>query len=187
MEPLTLAALSGAALAQGITFLYTQAGEILKARRERKAKAANSEVPIAPTAAEAVEGTLKAVTPDWTVVEELADELRELRQRLSDYLEGGIEAPDPSDETTLRTTDALRRAVELVLGQRITLKGEQRAEGDPVVAGRVEVAELRGYAAAVRAAWISGGRVTGEATVETVHEGGQVIGVDAHQIGERDG
>ncbi len=35
MEPLTLTGLTNAVLTQGITFLYSQAGEILRGRRTR--------------------------------------------------------------------------------------------------------------------------------------------------------
>jgi hypothetical protein len=178
MEELTLAALTGAVLTQGITFLYTQAGEILRGWRAR-----GTDDEVTPVGSDAVDGELQPVVPDWDAVGELEDDVRELRRQLSDYVAGGIEEPDTGDEQLLRNVDALRRALEVVLRQRITFRGEQRPDDGPVVAGDVAIEEVRGYVAAVRAGQISGGNVTGTARVGTVHEGGQVIGVDAGRIG----
>jgi hypothetical protein len=178
MEPLTLAALTGAVLTQGITFLYSQAGEILRKRRERRASEE-----VTPVDSDVVDGELEPIVPDWDAVGELEDDIRELRRQLSDYVEGGIEEPDPADQQLLRRVDALRRSLEVILRQRITFTGEQRPDTGPVVTGEVAIAEVRGYAAAVRAGRITGGQVKGTARVDTVHEGGQVIGVDVDRIG----
>jgi hypothetical protein len=178
MEPLTLAALTGAVLTQGVTFLYAQAGELLRSRRERRA-----DEKVTPVESDVVEGELEPIVPDWDAVRELEDDVRELRRQLSDYVEGGIEEPDPSDADLLRRVDALRRSLEVILRQRITFTGELRPDVGPAVAGQVAIAEVRGYAAAVRAGQVTGGRVSGTAWIGTVHEGGQVIGVDADRIG----
>ncbi len=183
MESLTLTGLTSAVLTQGISFLYAQAGEILRSRRARL-KGADAEVPIPSVASEVVDGALVAVVPDWSVVDGLESDLRELRRQLADYVDG-VDEPEPTDERTLRLVDALRRSVELALGQRITFKGENRGFSEPLVVGTVEINDVHGYVAAVRARWITGGHIEAGARVETVREGAEVIAIEADRIGPK--
>jgi hypothetical protein len=187
MEPFSLAALGAFTLTEGVKFLYGQAGEILKRRRERK-KAAEEGSPV--PVAEAVEiqdqaileGELAPPMIDFEAVEHLEEDLKVLSQRLGNYA-GGIEEVDPADQELLRTIDALRRALEAIYQQRITFKGEDRPPSGPLVEGRVDVGEVAGYAAAVRAEVIESGRVTGTLTAKEVKPGAEAVAVDIKRIG----
>jgi hypothetical protein len=197
-DPLTLTALGAVALTEGIKFLYTQASELLKRRRERKKAAADAAAARAEQAARAapaapvevatpavVEGELAPVTVDDGALDRLAEEISGLRHDLGRYVDETDPAPvDPSDERLVATVDALRQAIEAVWGQRITFKGERREPSGPVVRGAIDVDSVAGNAAAVRAGRIGGG-ATVEGTVRAgrVERGGTVTGVEADTIG----
>lgn len=189
VEPFTMTAVGALALTEGIKFLYGQAGEVLKRWRERKA--AGSE-PAAEEAAkvvlpsEAFDGQLQAPRLHFEAVERLERDLRDLRGAVAEYAQG-IDEVDPGNRQLLETVDALRRALEAVYGQRITFKGEPRPASGPLVSGKIDVGEVAGYAAAVRARVISSGQVTGEAKANRVEPGGQLLGVDADTIGDQGG
>jgi hypothetical protein len=188
MEPITLAAIGGLALTEGIKFLYGQAGEILKRRRGRNDAASGAEAgsePIEIETPDVVDGTLNPVTIDAEAANELTDELRALRAALADYAQD-IEPVDLSDERVVRATSVLRDAIEAIIGQRITFKGEDREPtGTPIVTGRARARVLRGRATGVEAEHVTGGRITGEAEAETVEEGGDLAGVRLKSIGNK--
>jgi len=125
---------------------------------------------------------LSAPHSHFDAVERVEEQLRELRKDLSDYADG-IELVDVKDQNLLKRIDALRQILEAVYQQRITFKGEQRPPSGPVVEGRIDVEEVAGYTAAVRARQIFGGTVRAEANARRVEPGGQVIGVDTDSIG----
>jgi hypothetical protein len=188
-EPITLAVVGSALLSEGVKFLYSQAGDILKRWRERKEAAAEGEAqssegaePVGTQFPPIFEGTLTRPVIHFDAVERTEGELRDLRRALSDYAEG-IENVDHNDEELLETTDALRRILEVVYRQRITFKGEQRAESGPLVEGEVDVDQVAGYAAAVRARTIDSGRISGRLRATRVEAGGSAIGVDLDTIG----
>jgi hypothetical protein len=174
---LTLAALGATALAEGIRFVYGQAGELLKRWRERA-----DDEPMTPVASDALAGELAPVAPNWQHVERLGDDLRELRRRLTGYVEEG-EPVDPADPELLHTVEALRRDLEVVLGQRITFKGEAREPSGPVVIVASEVDDVAGYSAGVRARRVTGGRVEVTRRTGVVRPGGEDIGLDVDEIG----
>lgn len=127
-------------------------------------------------------GQLSAPKIHLDVVAQLEGELREIRKDLADYAEG-IEQVDSQNMNLLVKIDALRQVMEAIFQQRITFRGEQRPESGPVVDGRIDVTEVAGYVAAVRARKIVSGSVTAEAKAERVDAGGQFIGVDVDTIG----
>jgi hypothetical protein len=188
-DPLTLAALGAVALTEGIKFLYNQASELLKRRRERKA-AAPTPPPPAPQPVEVptpavVEGEIAPVTVDEVALDRLAEEISGLRHDLGRYVDETDPAPvDPADERLVATVDALRQAIEAVWQQRITFRGEAREPSGPVVRGTIDVAEVAGRAAAVRAGRISGdATVEGRVTADRIERGGSAYGVEADKIG----
>jgi transcriptional regulator with XRE-family HTH domain len=189
MEPFTLGALGAVALTEGVKFLYGQAGEILKRRRERKkaAEEGRDEGEPEPLPIEdpgILEGELEPAVIDFEAVDRLEEDLKVFSQQLGNYA-SGIEEVDPSDEELLHAADALRRALEAIYQQRITFQGEERPPSGPLVEGRVDVEEVAGYTAGVRAEAIESGRVTGELKAKRVEPGGEAIGVDAKRIGGR--
>jgi hypothetical protein len=188
LEPITLSALSAVALTEGIKFLYEQAGEVLKRWRERKDAAHGSTLQL--PSAEPVEvrlpsvfaGQLSAPQIHFDAVERLETQLWEIRHDLSDYTEG-IERVDMSNEHLLRGIDALRQLLEAIYQQRLTFQGEHRPASGPVVKGHIDVDEVAGYAAAVRARIIVSGEVTAEAKSKRVETGGQLTTIDVDTIG----
>jgi len=189
LDPLTLSAIGAVAITEGIKFLYGQTGELLKRWRERRDAAKDTSIQLNKTEPADVElplvfeGQLSAPQIHFDAVERVEEQLRELRKDLSDYADG-IELVDVKDANLLQRVDALRQLLEAVYQQRITFKGEQRPPSGPVVEGSIDVEEVAGYTAAVRARQIVGGTVRAEAKARRVEPGGQVIGVDADIIGE---
>ena len=189
VEPLTLSVLGAAALTEGIKFLYGQAGDVLKRWRERKntgeGPRADEPEPLQVDTPDVLVGELQPVSIHFQAVERLADDLRVFSARLGNYA-NGLDEVDPKDEELLEATDALRRVLEAVYQQRITFEGETtRPPSGPVVAGRIDVDEVAGYAAALRADIIESGKVTLEARAKRVEPGGELIGGDVKRIGGR--
>src|SRR3712207_3724713 len=92
VDPLSVAALTGVALTEGIRFLYNQADAILKRRAERKrAQEEGGDSPDAPIAVETpeiIEGRLAPMSVDVEAADRLAVELKDLRRQLEDYAQG---------------------------------------------------------------------------------------------------
>ena len=187
-DPLTLTAVGATAITEGIKFLYTQAGEVLKRWRERKS--GNSEAVTSPEAEPvtvelppgAFEGQLKDPRLDFTVIERLAPELRQLRAALADYAQD-VDEVDPSDRAVLETVDGLRRAMEAVYGQTLTFKGEPGPSSGTMVVAEAKADEVQGYVVGLRARKIIGATVVGRMDVGKVAEGGEAVAVDVDTIG----
>lgn len=170
-DAISLATIGAAALTEGIKFLYEQAGELLRRRRERARMEPVQSTP--PTVAE------PAVLPaaDLARLEALETQLRALRTDLHGYA-SEVDPIDPSDQWLVHRVDALRRVLEVIYRSPLVF------EGEPVgaeVRGRVDVDEVAGYVAAVRAdgtATDQVGGIEGTARVRRVESGGQVIGVE---------
>lgn len=150
-EPATLAGLEGAALTQGISFLYGQATELLKRRRDRRDAAA--QIPAdAPTQV----SEIASAEVDEQVLKEHHAELRELAEQLRPYATGARAVDEPPDAVLIAKAEALRGLLELAYGQPITFDGEDRDPADvgitvKLVAGRIDgeltvadIGELRG-------------------------------------------
>ena len=141
IEPISLTAVGVFALTEGIKFLYTEAGELLKHRRASKEgeRQEGSEPELRPPA-DIVEGTVEPTHPNDERLERLADELKKRRGALIDYADD-VEAVDPSDVALLKEVDELRRLIEVIYGQRITFKGENREPSGPLVENEVRAME----------------------------------------------
>ncbi|MFD3504436.1 hypothetical protein [Streptomyces sp. NPDC058678] len=174
-DPITLVAIGAAALSEGVKFLYGQAGEVLKQRRERKAKAV--ELP-----ADLFETPSGALQLDLVRAGELEAELRELRRALSEYGQG-VDEIDLQDAPTIEQVDALRRTLEAVYGQPIVFMGESRQKSAIDVTSEASVKEVRGYVAAIRARAIRSGSLEASVRADSVEQGGQAIGLDVGEIG----
>ncbi len=186
VEPVSIAVLTGVALTEGIKFLYNQADAILKRRAESKRAAAGQ--PTATAREQPVEtppvvvGRLRPIEIDEAAADELAGELKALRHRLEDIAEG-YETPRDGDPSVMAAVAALRDAIEDVIGQRITFRGEDRpATGSPTVTGRVTAKQIRGRAAGVDAGTVDSGTVTGTVDVDVVDTGADVAGVRVRRV-----
>lgn len=181
-DPITLSVLGGVALTEGVKFLYGQATELLKRRRERRDGEAGA-VEVEPAEVPELDGELRLpLRADAAVLDRVEPDLKELRRKLQDYADG-VEAIGSEDRDLLESADAVRRLLEAVYGQRITFRGERRAASGPVVEGGIDVDVVAGYAAAVRARVITGGTVRAAVRANEVGEGGEVVGVDVDRIG----
>jgi len=178
----TLAGVATTVLTEGVKWLFTQAGDALRRWRERReAKTAEPPPPADPGSPEIFEGELGPLTMDTNVVERLAADIKDLRRVLMDYAEG-VEEVRPDDHELLQTADGLRRVLEAVYRQRITFRGEDRPPSGPIVEGTVDVEEVQGHVAAVKARLISSGRITGTAKAARVEKGGELYGVEVDEI-----
>jgi len=168
-ELLSLATLGTTALTECIKFLYGQAGELLKRRRERTSETSNvTETPSYVAEPDTLPGA------DPALVDRFEADLRALRAKLHEYA-SGLEPVDPADERLVRTVDALRRVVSTIHGTPVVFVGEPR---DAVlVRGSVDADEVAGYVAAVRADR-GVGTIEGSTRVGRVVYGGEAIGVD---------
>jgi hypothetical protein len=178
-DPMTLAGLEATALTQGINFLYGQAAELLKRRRERKDMAAQSS-PDSPILA----GRLATSEVDEEVLKEHHEELRELAEQLRSYATGARKVDEPPDAVLIAKVEALRGLLELAYRQRITFEGEDReptgtAIDIKLVAGRVDgdltvadIGVLRGSS-----------RVSATGEVGDVGPGARVTGFRGNVIG----
>lgn len=193
MEPLTLTAVSAMVLSEGIKFLYGQAGELLKRRRERhdrenagEAQQPTESVPLTVQVPAILEGQFNTPIVHYDRLDETQEQLRTLRQSLNDYVDGIEEVDvDPTNHDLLKRVDALRLLLEVVYGQRITFKGESRPpSGTPVVMGTVEVGSLVGEAAGLAAGTISSGEAHGVLKVDRIEAGGKGYGVNVDRIGD---
>ena len=143
IEPISLTAVGVFALTEGIKFLYTEAGELLKHRRENKegTRQEGAEPELRPPA-DLIEGTVDPARPNEERLERLADELQKRRRSLTDYADD-VEAVDPSDVALLKEVDELRQLIEAIYGQRITFKGEDREPSRPLVENEVRAIEAK--------------------------------------------
>lgn len=190
VDPISLGALGAVALTQGIQFLYTQAGAILQRRRERRdAVAAGTAPPAEPIPVQdpshVLNGQLAPLHIDEAAAEELANVVRDLRKELSDYAQG-VEPESGDVDDAVRNTLALRDALESIVGQTITFRGEDRpATGTPVITGTVTAKEIRSRASGVEAGNVTEGVITGTVKADVITEGGDVAGVRVGDVGAK--
>ena len=138
---LSLAALGAVALAEGVKFLYGQATELLKRRRERRDAAKKDEAAEAlPAAPEGLLDGSLTVPGDVAISDTDADQLIKLRSQLNVYADN-LEPIRADDAELVKAADALRGLLEGVYGKRITFAGEpgRAPTGTPL-----DVAELAG-------------------------------------------
>ncbi len=122
-ETLSLASLSTVTITEGIKFLYEQAGDLLKRRRERRGYVDEGHQSVQTPTAVAEPSALPS--PDMELIDVFHGEIRVLWDLLHGYAEG-IEAVDVSDVGVLRQVDALRCIIETIYGTPIILVGEKR-------------------------------------------------------------
>jgi hypothetical protein len=179
MEPMSLALVGTTVLTEGIKFLFTQAGEVITRWRDKNA------APLPVPDGAPLQGTLQPTMIDTAVMERMANEIIGLRAALAPYCD--VVAPIPVDvhnQDLLDVAEGLRRALEAVLGQRIRFRDEGSESSGPLVEGELNVTDVLGYVAGVRARSIAGGTVRGVVKAETVEPGGQAVGVEVDQIGQ---
>ena len=189
--PVTLsaAAIGGAALTEGIKFLYGQAGDILRRLRQRQdntAQQANQPEIINLTLPTSVfKGNLTNATINFEMVEQKKEQLQQLRTGLNTYVEG-IDIVNENDTDLLKKVDGLRSLLEEIYGQQITFKGENNrpASGAPIVVGLVEADDVEdSEAVGAEAEKVRRGKVEGTAKVKRIKSKGKVSGTQVGEVG----
>lgn len=187
VDPLTLSAVGAVAITEGIKFLYGQASDLIKRWLDHKEAEKNASASLSKTEAVEVKlpdvfaGQLSQTQIHYDVMDRIGEQLRELRKDLADYADG-IEKVNMDDKNLLQTVDALRQSIEAVYQQRLTFRGEQRSPSGPIAESSIDVDEVVGYVAGIRARRIAG-NVKVDARAKRVDAGGQFIGIDADTIG----
>ena len=146
VEPFSLAAIGGAALTEGIKFLYEQVGDWFKSRRARNETAPASTDPL-PVQLQ-LPPALGAVVLQADVPVEFLDanraRLMQLRAALANYYDGTIDV-DPADAELVSTVSELRDLAESAIGERLTFVGEAgREPSGTVIRGAAVVGRLDG-------------------------------------------
>jgi hypothetical protein len=185
-DPLTLGAVGLVALKEGIKFLYTQAGEVIKYWRERKdAKGSEDGQKLERISAslpnDAFDGQLNTVEISVGALNSAARELSRMRQDLTPYVDG-LEEIERDNPELLARADSLRNLLEAVYRQRITFKGESRPSSGTVVDAMIDVEKVAGDAAALRAKEVTSGVVLARARAKTVEAGGKLTGAEIDRI-----
>ncbi len=173
METVTVDSVSAETLRQGIQFLYAQASEVLRRRRERRREAATPE-PAADIDDTVVEGGLKPTQIDYEALEQLESGIRELSLALEQYATGTGSLERASDDPNLlKLVEGLRRSLEVVLRQPIVFRGEKRPHADVDVS--LDVKDVQGYVAGIVGDSLGGSRI--KVSIEGENIGGTVIGI----------
>ena len=177
-DPLTLAVLGGLVATEGIKFLFSQASDVLKAWRERRAKkrageqvADQLEVPIQTSVALDAEPSTQTV--DLDVVEHQNQELLELVGKLAPYA-NQLADIDAEDRALGQAAGELREILEAAYGQRFTFRGENRERTGARVTVRQVLGDVAGGSAVAADANVSSGRLDVNQDVRSVGEGGTV-------------
>jgi hypothetical protein len=175
-DPFTLSLL-GAAATQGITFLYAQATEVLKARRARTATDTGPlVVPVVETDVLDRQPTATAVEP--AVVEEHRASLAKLTGALSPYAQGDLDV-DPDDAELAGQAAELRALLEAAYGVRFTFRGEQRPESGSAVTVKQAFADVDGTVVGAAGDVGAGGKL------DVVQDVSGTVGTNAEVTGFR--
>jgi hypothetical protein len=169
-DTVAIPVLAGAALAQGITFLYGQAAEVLRIRREGRLAHRTTLTVRAP-----FEPSDLVVALDPNVLESRAGELEALLDIAKHFTAQKAEQLDGSDLALRTCFGRLRNVLEAVYDTRLAFAGEPQPE--PRV--RQTIDDVHGSATGMKYRGTSNA-ATGEVIqrVRTVHRDGEVTGFD---------
>lgn len=178
-DPLTLGVLGGLAATEGIKFLFNQASEVLRAWRERQAnkalgEQASDELQVPVHASEALDAAPTSQSVDLRVLEQENKSLRDLIGRVAPYAQDLADI-EVDDVELADAAGRLRAILEALYGQRFTFRGEDRDPTGVRVNVHQVLGEVAGRAVATEAD-ITAGHLEVEQHVQTVKEGGAVIG-----------
>jgi hypothetical protein len=190
---LSLAAVGTVALTEGIKFLYSQAGDLLKRWRDHKQKAVQK-----AKKQEDLTGEIKINLPavfdgqisinpkiNYSVIQKTEEGLNKLHNDLSKYATGTSQI-DTTNSDLLEKIDRLRKILESVYQQNITFKGENRSpSGSPVVTARFRAKKFAGTLTVVEAMHMESGKISGDADIDWVEPKGTVKIVKVNTIGGR--
>ena len=169
-DAVAIPALAGAALAQGITFLYGQAAELLRVRREEKG--AHRAVFAVPDVFEPWDSALR---PDLGVLADRERDLRMLLQIAEPFIARPAADLDGADESLRACFGHIRDVLEDVYGMRFVFRGESR----PIRRVRQTVGDVCGSTTGMKIRGATANTaVEVVQRVKTVHETGELTGID---------
>jgi hypothetical protein len=175
-DPIGLTVL-GSAASQTISFLYAQAAELLKARREhRRANAAASadlHVPIVPN--EVLDRRITASMVDLMVLDAQHQLLVKLAGALAPYALGQTDIEDDDLELG-ENAGTLRALLEAIYGQRLTFRNEDREPSGSVVTVRQVLGEIEGTATGSAGDIGAGARLDVTQKADVIRAGGEITG-----------
>lgn len=182
-DPLTWATLGGTAATESIKFLFAQATEVLKAWRDRRQRNSDDalEVPVAET--DVLDGVPVGVELDTGTIQLEEATLVRLIQDLAPYAVG-LSDVDPGDASLATAVSRTRDILERAYGQRLTFRGEDRAETGSRLTVTQRISQASGEITGVdaesigRAVDIAVDQAAGE-----VREDGSVTGLRIRRIG----
>ena len=179
-DPLTLAVLGGLVATEGVKFLFSQASDVLKAWRERRAKKAAGEkvadqleVPV--KASEALDAAPTSEEVDLAVIEQQNKALLELIGRVAPFATDLADV-DVADVALGEAAGELRAILEAAYGQRFTFRGEDRERTGARVSVQQILGEITGGSVVGADATVATGHLEVDQQVESVGEGGSVTG-----------
>jgi len=156
MDASTLGTVETATLTQGVAFLYAQASELLRRRRETRDRITDTReepgrgipvpepesLPSLQLPDDAFERTgATPISPVPATLDRVADELLQARRDVDDYVVG-MATLGPECPAALQAVDRLRRLLEEVYDASVTFRGEQQRParaGPEVKAQRIGV------------------------------------------------
>lgn len=187
MDPITLTSIGAIALNEGVKFLYGQASELLKARRERRSSSQSAPptggaVEIVVAENERLDQQLGRVSVNLQEIEENADILAALTNSLTPYAQGW-ETLRLENRAQIEAVEQLRAILEGLYGQRITFRGEDRQPTGTRVDAEQILGTVRGAVSAVRAGTVGRGTsIHSRQQADEVAEGATLIGLDAEKM-----
>ncbi|HEY5360656.1 MAG TPA: hypothetical protein VIJ82_23740 [Streptosporangiaceae bacterium] len=175
-DPISISVL-GSAASQTISFLYAQAAEVLKARRERRgAEDVGGPGPQVPMVAnEVLDGSVVAATINPDVLEAKYQALLRLTGALAPYALGHADIEGGNTELG-QDAGTLRAILEAIYGQRLTFFNEQREPTGSVVTVRQVLADIEGTVIGSEGNVAAGGHLEVTQQADTVREGGKITG-----------
>jgi hypothetical protein len=190
VDPLTVAALGSAALVEGIRFLYDQAGELLKRRREVASRQEDAGQPmmgrVQAEVPAALGGGRLEVDADLRVVARNERRMAELQRRLANYADASD--IDQGDGELLPTMLELRDLVEEAIGRHLTFSVERDRPptGNLLAVGHVRAGRVRdAEATGIDVDELTAGVVRGEVVVDAAEQGAKLTGARFGRIGPK--
>lgn len=145
-------------MTEGIKFLYAQASETLRRRREHEDKdpqgVGTPSVELARP--EILIGKFLSENINSDALDRLAEALRVSTEKLVAASQKGITLQDAELSSDF---NLVRRILEAVHGQTITFKGESRAPSGPVLINQMEIDDVVGSATGIIVVRMSRGRI----------------------------
>jgi hypothetical protein len=176
IDPISMTAL-GSAASQTVGFLYAQAAEVLKARRERRAAAGagGPDLHVPMVANQVLDGPATADTISSDVLEARLQALVKLTGALAPYALGQADIETASTELS-QDAGTLRAILEALYGQRLTFTHEQREPTGSVVSVRQALADIDGTVVGAAGDVRAGGHLEVTQHADAVREGGRLTG-----------